>query len=76
LLEWIKQLVKEDSIVTKGSRDNFHENLKDGQLLCRWAGGGLTVTSLCPLPSPFYRFLNAVEPGTVKKTMKPVSNFK
>ncbi|CAK5054180.1 unnamed protein product [Meloidogyne enterolobii] len=55
LLEWIKELVKDDAVNTDGSRQNFHTQLKDGQLLCR--------------------LLNAVEPATVKKVMKPISNF-
>ncbi|CAI4224233.1 unnamed protein product [Auanema sp. JU1783] len=54
LLEWIKGLTNE-SIDTNGSRDNFREQLKDGQLLCK--------------------MVNAVQPGTIKKIMKPMSNF-
>lgn len=34
LLQWIKDLTKED-LDTTGSRDNFKALLKDGQLLCR-----------------------------------------
>ncbi|VDK44234.1 unnamed protein product [Anisakis simplex] len=54
LLEWIATITKED-FNTSGSRENFSERLKDGQLLCR--------------------LLNAIQPGTVKKIMKPMSNF-
>ncbi|KAF7639190.1 Calponin-homology (CH) domain-containing protein [Meloidogyne graminicola] len=55
LLEWIKELIKDESVNTNGTRQNFHNQLKDGQLLCR--------------------FLNVIEPGIVKKVMKPISNF-
>uniref|UniRef100_A0A915DR79 Calponin-homology (CH) domain-containing protein n=1 Tax=Ditylenchus dipsaci TaxID=166011 RepID=A0A915DR79_9BILA len=54
LLEWIKDVTKED-FDANGSKTNFMEQLKDGQLLCR--------------------LLNAVEPKTIKKIMKPISNF-
>uniref|UniRef100_A0AC34RAJ2 Calponin-homology (CH) domain-containing protein n=1 Tax=Panagrolaimus sp. JU765 TaxID=591449 RepID=A0AC34RAJ2_9BILA len=54
LLEWIKGLINED-FNTSGTRENFHETLKDGQILCK--------------------LLNAIKPGTIKKIMKPISNF-
>ncbi|CAD5206455.1 unnamed protein product [Bursaphelenchus okinawaensis] len=54
LLQWIKDLTKEDFDAT-GTRQNFLALLKDGQLLCR--------------------FINAVQPGMIKKIMKPISNF-
>ena len=54
ILEWIKDLIKED-INTTGSRGNFMETLKDGQVLCK--------------------LLNAIKAGTIKKIMKPISNF-
>ena len=54
ILEWIKDLIKED-INTTGSRANFMETLKDGQILCK--------------------LLNAIKEGTIKKIMKPISNF-
>uniref|UniRef100_A0A1I8BRU2 Calponin-homology (CH) domain-containing protein n=1 Tax=Meloidogyne hapla TaxID=6305 RepID=A0A1I8BRU2_MELHA len=34
LLEWIKELVKDIAVNTDGIRQNFHTQLKDGQLLC------------------------------------------
>jgi len=54
-VEWLNTQEKDTNVTTQGSRANFHEQLKDGTLLCR--------------------FVNAVEPDTVKKIMKPISNF-
>ncbi|KAK6731973.1 hypothetical protein RB195_008053 [Necator americanus] len=54
LLEWIKGLTNED-FDTTGSRDNFLDQLRDGQKLCK--------------------LMNAIADGTVKKIMKPISNF-
>lgn len=47
-------MIKED-INTSGSRQSFHETLRDGQVLCK--------------------LINAIKPGTIKKIMKPMSNF-
>ncbi|XGW21518.1 hypothetical protein V3C99_004463 [Haemonchus contortus] len=54
LMEWMKGLIGED-FDTSGSRDNFREQLRDGQKLCK--------------------LVNAIQAGTVKKIMKPISNF-
>ncbi|KAL6731637.1 hypothetical protein Aduo_002481 [Ancylostoma duodenale] len=54
LLEWIQGLIKEE-FDTAGTRDNFLNQLRDGQKLCK--------------------LMNAIVEGTVKKIMKPISNF-
>ncbi|VDO18736.1 unnamed protein product [Heligmosomoides polygyrus] len=54
LLEWIKGLTGED-FDTSGTPENFREQLRDGQKLCK--------------------LVNAIQEGTVKKVMKPISNF-
>ncbi|WKX89057.1 hypothetical protein Q1695_008590 [Nippostrongylus brasiliensis] len=54
LLEWIKTVTGDD-FDTTGSPENFREQLRDGQRLCK--------------------LLNTIQAGTVKKIMKPISNF-
>ncbi|GMS81075.1 hypothetical protein PENTCL1PPCAC_3250 [Pristionchus entomophagus] len=54
LLEWIKELTKEE-MNTSGDRRDFQDTLKDGTLLCK--------------------LINALKAGSIKKIMKPMSNF-
>ncbi|KAJ1373175.1 hypothetical protein KIN20_035517 [Parelaphostrongylus tenuis] len=54
LLQWIQDIIGEQ-FDTTGSRENFREQLKDGQKLCK--------------------LINAIQTGTIKKIMKPISNF-
>ncbi|CAJ0573805.1 unnamed protein product, partial [Mesorhabditis spiculigera] len=54
LLEWCAGLAGEE-FDTAGTKDNFLERLKDGQVLCK--------------------VINGLKPGTIKKIMKPISNF-
>jgi hypothetical protein len=75
LLEWIKEIMKDDQINTNGNRvcQERQRNL-------------LEFSQFSHLQNEFWeklkdgqllcRFLNSIEAGIVKKIMKPISNFK
>uniref|UniRef100_A0A0K0CV90 Calponin-homology (CH) domain-containing protein n=1 Tax=Angiostrongylus cantonensis TaxID=6313 RepID=A0A0K0CV90_ANGCA len=70
LLQWIQGIIGEQ-FDTTGSRENFREQLKDGQKLCK-----IWVRKL-QLNRNFFlnRLVNAIQTGIVKRVMKPISNF-
>uniref|UniRef100_A0AAF5I1Q1 Calponin-homology (CH) domain-containing protein n=1 Tax=Strongyloides stercoralis TaxID=6248 RepID=A0AAF5I1Q1_STRER len=67
LLEWIKDITKED-IETECTAEKFKEILKDGTLLCKYVSLFHSIIS-------YFRLINSIKPGTIKKIMKPMSNF-
>ncbi|KFD54444.1 hypothetical protein M514_04591, partial [Trichuris suis] len=75
ILEWIKAVTNEQ-IDTDGSRDNFVKLLKDGVLLCK------RLHNITDFASPkvclilnVCRLANSIQPNTIKKVQKPISNF-